>query len=62
TKGVHGNTDTHLLDKQLFAHGHTLVEALLVPLQRPLLLVYLAPQVTVILKKKRTVRNFMNND
>lgn len=43
--------ETHLLDEELFAHRHTLVEPLLVALQHLLLLVYLPPQVTVRLTK-----------
>lgn len=48
--GFH-TVETHLLDKELLAHGHTLVKPLLVALQHLLLLIYLPPQVTVSLPK-----------
>lgn len=38
---------THLFDKELLAHGHALVEPLLVALQHLLLLIHLSPQITV---------------
>lgn len=38
---------THLFDKELLAHGHTLAEPLLVALQHLLLLIHLSPQITV---------------
>ena len=45
---THTHTKTHyLLYEQLLAHGNTLVQSLLVLLQKLLLLVYLSPQVTV---------------
>lgn len=37
----------HLFDEELLAHGHALVEPLLVALQHLLLLIHLSPQVTV---------------
>lgn len=45
--------DGYLLYQQLLAHGDALIEPLLVFLQELLLLVYLSPQVTVGLARKK---------